>query len=322
VFRTEILLEGTVKILSNIQAKTATPLNSRASHFILIFIVVSLSLLIIINNVYAAQITLDWDPNIESDLAGYKIYYGTSSRNYSKSVNIASPNITTCTISDLIEEQTYYFAATAYNSNLVESDYSVEVSYTINPATTSVPTTTTPTTAPTSTTTIVPSFTTTTVPATTTTTVIISTSTTTRPITTTSIGGGGGVTTSTTTTVQLSTSTTTVLTTTTTVLTTTTTVPVSECIIESVESTVLSLQSGLLKPRLRRIVITSTNSKWDDSSKIKINDINFVIRLRVEHDMITALILIPPRLLGFQPGVKDVTIVTGSEACIGTVEIE
>ena len=258
-----------MKTLSNIQKNTATSLGSRSSRCITFFLVISLYLLININNVFAAQVTLVWDHNNEPDLAGYKIYYGNSSRNYSKSVNIASPNITTCTISDLIEEQTYYFAATAYNSNLVESDYSVEVSYTINPATTSVPTTTTPTTAPTSTTTIVPSFTTTTV-----------------------------------------------------LTTTTTTVPVSECIIESVESTVLPLKSGLLNPRLRRIAITSTNSKWDDSSEIKIKDINFVIRLRVEHDMITALILIPPKLLGFQPGVKDVTIVTGSEACIGTVEIE
>jgi len=250
-----------VKTLSNIQKNTATSLASRSSRCITFFLVISLYLLININNVYAAQVTLVWDHNNEPDLAGYKIYYGNSSRNYSKSVNIASPNITTCTISDLIEEQTYYFAATAYNSNLVESDYSVEVSYTINPATTSVPTTTTPTTAPTYTTTIVPSF-------------------------------------------------------------TTTTVPVSECIIESVESTVLSLQSGILKPRFRRIVITGTNANWDRNSEITIDDISFVIRLRVEHDMITALILIPPRLLGFQPGVKDVTIVTGSEACIGTVEIE
>jgi len=225
-----------VKTLSNIQKNTATSLASRSSRCITFFLVISLYLLININNVYAAQVTLVWDHNNEPDLAGYKIYYGNSSRDYSKSIDITSRNITTCTIPDLIEGQTYYFAATAYNSNLVESDYSVEVSYTID--------------------------------------------------------------------------------------STTTTVPVSECIIESVESTVLSLQSGLLKPRLRRIVITSTNSKWDDSSEIKINDINFVIRLRVEHDMITALILIPPRLLGFQPGVKDVTIVTGSEACIGTVEIE
>jgi hypothetical protein len=295
-----------VKILSAIQKNTATLLGSRLSSFITLFLGISLYLLININIVFAAQITLVWDHIYEPDLMGYKIYYGNSSGNYSESVNIGSPDITTCTIYDLIEGQTYYFSATAYNSNFLESNYSEEISYTVDPSA-----------------------------MTTTTTAIISTSTTTGPTTTTIIsgggggGGGGGSKSTTTTTVNTttttaapSTTTTSVNTTTTVPATTTTTVPVSECIIESVESTVLPLQSGILNPRLRRILITGTNSKWDHSSEIKINDFNLVIRLRVENDIITALILIPPRLLGFQPGVKDVTIVTGSEACIGTVEIE
>ena len=31
----------------------------------------------------AAQVTVGWDPNTEPDIAGYKVYYGTVSRNYS-----------------------------------------------------------------------------------------------------------------------------------------------------------------------------------------------------------------------------------------------
>ncbi len=119
--------------------------------------VIPLFLIICVTHAYADQVTLGWDQNTEPDLAGYKIYYGTSSGNYTESVNITSGNITTCTISDLIEGQTYYFAATAYNSSLVESNYSAEVYYTIDTATTTstvIETTTTTTVKPTTSTTI------------------------------------------------------------------------------------------------------------------------------------------------------------------------
>ena len=134
-------MDDTVIKLSNIQTNNATPLAYRSSRFSTFFIVISLYFLISINNVYAAQVTLAWDQNNESDLAGYKIYYGVSSGSYSNSVNITSGNVTTCTIADLIEGQTYYFAATSYNSSLVESNYSAEISWPSTSATTSVPTT-------------------------------------------------------------------------------------------------------------------------------------------------------------------------------------
>ena len=182
MFRTEILLEGTVKTLSDIQANTPTSLSARISCSIPFFLVIPLFLIICVTHAYAGQVTLGWDQNTEPDLAGYKIYYGNSSGNYTESVNITSGNITTCTISDLIEGQTYYFAATAYNSSLVESNYSAEVYYTINTATTTSTENETTTTSE---------------PATTTSTVIETTTTTTvKPTTSTTIssgsGGGGG----------------------------------------------------------------------------------------------------------------------------------
>jgi hypothetical protein len=72
------------------------------------------------------QIRLAWDPNTEPDVAGYQIYYGTSSRNYRYSVDVG--NVTTYTIQGLTQGVTYYIALTAYDSADNESDFSNEVS--------------------------------------------------------------------------------------------------------------------------------------------------------------------------------------------------
>lgn len=77
----------------------------------------------------AATVTLAWDKSPESDIAGYKIHYGTAGGSYQYSVNVG--NCTSCTISGLAEGTTYYFAATAYNAGNTESSFSPEVAYTI-----------------------------------------------------------------------------------------------------------------------------------------------------------------------------------------------
>src|SRR5437899_8821706 len=73
----------------------------------------------------AAQVTLAWDPNTETDLAGYKLYYSTSSGSYPSSVDVG--NLTSYTLSGLLEGRIYYFAVTAYNLSLCESGFSNEV---------------------------------------------------------------------------------------------------------------------------------------------------------------------------------------------------
>ena len=76
-------------------------------------------------------IPLSWDvPTTNSDgtsltdLAGYTIYYGTASGDYSQSINVG--NVTTYTVPISIGG-TYYFAVTAYDTTGNESDYSNEV---------------------------------------------------------------------------------------------------------------------------------------------------------------------------------------------------
>jgi hypothetical protein len=77
----------------------------------------------------AASVELEWDPNPEPQLAGYKIYWGTSSGNYASGKNVG--NTTVSTITGLEEGKTYYFAATAYDGAGIESDYSNQITYTI-----------------------------------------------------------------------------------------------------------------------------------------------------------------------------------------------
>ena len=44
----------------------------------------------------AGPATVSWDANQETDLAGYKIYYGIESRNYNDVINVG--NVTSFTI--------------------------------------------------------------------------------------------------------------------------------------------------------------------------------------------------------------------------------
>ena len=72
-------------------------------------------------------ITLEWDASSGSDIAGYKIYYGPSSRNYDTVIDVG--NYTSISITDLEDNETYYFAVTAYNADGDESGYSNEVHF-------------------------------------------------------------------------------------------------------------------------------------------------------------------------------------------------
>lgn len=71
------------------------------------------------------SVTLAWDGSPEPGVRGYKIYYGTNSGKYDRSVDVGK--VQKYTIRDL-PRGTYYFAVTAYMSPEIESDFSNEVS--------------------------------------------------------------------------------------------------------------------------------------------------------------------------------------------------
>ena len=67
-----------------------------------------------------------WDSNTESDLAGYRIYYGIATRQYDHVLDVG--NVTQFTIRNLDSSRYYYLALTAYDLSGNESDFSAEVS--------------------------------------------------------------------------------------------------------------------------------------------------------------------------------------------------
>ena len=84
-----------------------------------------------------ANVTLAWNPSTNPIVAGYKIYYGGASGNYTNKTSVGTN--TSFTVSNLLNGGTYYFAASTYSAAGAESALSSEVSYTVpvtvNPST-------------------------------------------------------------------------------------------------------------------------------------------------------------------------------------------
>ena len=88
----------------------------------LLFALFALSFFTLLSgNAWGAQLKFAWDPNGESDLAGYKVYYGTTSGNYGSPINVG--NVTTYTLSGLTAGQRYYIDVKAYDTSSNESGY-------------------------------------------------------------------------------------------------------------------------------------------------------------------------------------------------------
>jgi hypothetical protein len=78
----------------------------------------------------AATVTLQWDSNRESDIAGYIVAYGTQSGQLNNTVDVG--NHTSYQFTNLEAGRPYFFAVRAYNTAGGMSAFSAEVS-TANP---------------------------------------------------------------------------------------------------------------------------------------------------------------------------------------------
>ncbi len=89
---------------------------------------------------FAADVTLAWNPNNETILGGYLIYYGANSRGpYDGNTALDGPSPIVVRLSSLADpsaprltihglgDGTYYFTATAYDTRGYESNFSNEV---------------------------------------------------------------------------------------------------------------------------------------------------------------------------------------------------
>jgi len=110
----------------------------RTSHFLLIsqclcsLVAFLLATIFFTVPCYASTVVLQWDPNPEMDLAGYRVYYkvdacilpfdGIGSAEGASPVDVYA--LTTATISGLDADRTYCFAVTAYNTAGQESSFS------------------------------------------------------------------------------------------------------------------------------------------------------------------------------------------------------
>jgi hypothetical protein len=97
-----------------------------------------LPIIFAVNVLAATSVMLEWDANTETDLAGYKIYYGPASGIYTNVVDVG--NLISNRVSGLLLGTEYFFAVTAYNTSGVESPFSNEVGYKLLNGTNAPPT--------------------------------------------------------------------------------------------------------------------------------------------------------------------------------------
>jgi len=87
----------------------------------------SFILVLLLNfSAFASNIEVTWDANTETDLAGYKVFYGTASGVYSDSVDVGKVLI--YNICNVTQGKTYYVALKAYDTSNNLSEFSTEVS--------------------------------------------------------------------------------------------------------------------------------------------------------------------------------------------------
>ena len=94
----------------------------------------------------AAQATLAWDPNQDTDLEGYGIYYSIGSEGppyklfgYVTTAELTNPDAPSFAITGLQQGNVYYFSLTAYDTSGNESAFSEPVCAVVGDTVTACP---------------------------------------------------------------------------------------------------------------------------------------------------------------------------------------
>lgn len=99
------------------------------------FIWIVFILILSTGKLFAGNLTLSWDPSTSTNVGGYKIYYGISSKKYT--ANVDTGKTTSFQVTGLTNGSKYFFAVKAYNvAKTIESSFSNEVSATVPSTTT------------------------------------------------------------------------------------------------------------------------------------------------------------------------------------------
>jgi len=108
---------------------TAQSRFARRKSFLTLFLLVSILVFGSSLEASAVNVKLAWDPSPEPLVTGYRLYYGTSSGNFTNVVDAG--NRTEYTVTGLNAGTSYYFVVTAYTGAGDESTFSNMASYTL-----------------------------------------------------------------------------------------------------------------------------------------------------------------------------------------------
>jgi len=90
-------------------------------------LIIGAVLLLVPTLAHAASVVLEWDRNSDGLTAGYYVYYGTQSRNYSGTVDVGTSTSAVVNLND--PSATYYFAVQAYSATGEKSPLSPEIAW-------------------------------------------------------------------------------------------------------------------------------------------------------------------------------------------------
>jgi hypothetical protein len=93
-------------------------------NYLLIFILLFFSF---VTSGYAIDVTLKWNPNNDSNIAGYTVFYRQEGQSYNYTNPYWETTDPACTIYDLDETKTYYFVVRAFSTEGFQSGDSNEV---------------------------------------------------------------------------------------------------------------------------------------------------------------------------------------------------